>query len=195
MLSGSYQDLFTAVSSCAAALTGLLFVAMSVAPSQGTPERPAIVQQVRAGAAILCFTNALSVSLFGLVPGNNLGYAAVPLSVIGLFFTAAGARSIVANPPAQRKHKRRQISFIVLLLCLFGSELLGGIRLLVHRHNNGAAELVGNLLVAMLLIGIARAWEMVGDRETGILASIAVLAGRGPDTPPPGEQPDAEPAE
>lgn len=28
-----------------------------------------------------------------------------------------------------------------------------------------------------LIIGIARAWELVGDRATGIIASIAVLTG------------------
>ena len=50
-----------------------------------------------------------------------------------------------------------------------------------------AAGLVSNLLVALLIIGIVRAWELVGDRETGIIASIAVLAGhdRNPDSPLP----------
>jgi hypothetical protein len=32
--------------------------------------------------------------------------------------------------------------------------------------------------VASPLIGVARAWELVGDRDTGITASIAALAGR-----------------
>ena len=32
----------------------------------------------------------------------------------------------------------------------------------------------------MLIIGIARAWELVGDRATGIIASIAVLTGHDP---------------
>ena len=31
----------------------------------------------------------------------------------------------------------------------------------------------------MLIIGIVRAWELVGDRATGIIASIAVLTGHG----------------
>jgi hypothetical protein len=36
-----------------------------------------------------------------------------------------------------------------------------------------------NVLVASLLIGIARAWELVGARDTGLFASLAVLSGRG----------------
>jgi hypothetical protein len=37
----------------------------------------------------------------------------------------------------------------------------------------------------LLLIGIARAWELVGDRDTGIITSIAVLAGYEPDPDDP----------
>jgi hypothetical protein len=44
-------------------------------------------------------------------------------------------------------------------------------------------------------MGIARAWELVGDRDTGIVASISVLLGR---TPGPlratASYPAAEPA-
>ena len=61
---GNYRELFAAIAGCAAALTGLLFVAMSVAPAA----RRGVIQQVRAAAALLAFTNALTVSVFGLVP-------------------------------------------------------------------------------------------------------------------------------
>ena len=37
--------------------------------------------------------------------------------------------------------------------------------------------MIGNVLVASLLIGVARSWELVGDRDTGISASIAALVG------------------
>ena len=66
---------------------------------------------------------------------------------------------------------------IALLLLTFAFELAGGIDLILNPHSNGAAELVSDLLVALLIIGIGRAWELVGDRETGIISSIAVLTG------------------
>ncbi|WP_327291809.1 hypothetical protein [Streptomyces sp. NBC_01198] len=175
---GTYQSLFAAVAASAAGLTGLLFVAMSVAPRSGTPDRPVVIQQVRAAASLSAFTNALAVSLLGLVPGNNVGYPAIVLAVIGILFTAAGARSTLSGSGALRPHVRRQAGLVVLLLAVFGLELASGIELVVNPRSVGAAERVGNLLVVLLLIGIARAWELIGDRETGMFASIAVLAGR-----------------
>jgi hypothetical protein len=52
----------------------------------------------------------------------------------------------------------------------------------MNPHDVSAANLVCDLLVGLLLIGIARAWELVGDRDTGVISSIAVLTGR--DTKP-----------
>ncbi len=179
MLTGTYRDLFTAIAGSAAALTGLLFVAMSVAPRHSPADFPPVIRQVRAASSILAFTNVLAVSLFGLVPGNPVGYPATATAVVGIFFTAAGTRSIVSSPPA-RRHLRGQISLIILLLATFGFELVAGIRLLVNPRSTGALELLSNILVAALIIGIARAWELVGDRDTGIFTSIAVLAGREP---------------
>jgi len=176
MLGGTYQSLLSAIAECAATLTGLLFVAMTVAGRHGPADRPVVIQQVRAAACILVFTNALAVSLFGLVPGNNAGYPAVVMAVIGILFTAAGARSIFSRPLA-RRHAPRQLGLLALLLLAFAAELAGGIALIVNPRSAGASGLVGNVLVALLIIGIARAWELVGDRGAGAIASIAVLTG------------------
>ena len=65
----------------AGALTGLLFVAVSVTPLRNANSGPLVIQQVRAAAALLAFSNALAVSLFSLVPDTNSGYPAVVLGV------------------------------------------------------------------------------------------------------------------
>jgi hypothetical protein len=191
VLTGSYRDLLPAIAGCAAALIGLLFVALTVSRRHSPDDRPVVIEQVRAAASIVAFTNALAVSLFGLVPGNNIGYPAATLAVIGIFFTAAGTRSIFSGH-LPRQHMPRQLAFIALLLATFAFELAGGIALLLNPLDNGAAGLVSNLLVALLLIGIARAWELVGDRDTGILTSLAVLARH--EHPPGAPQPESAPA-
>jgi hypothetical protein len=178
VLTGAYRDLLTAVAGSAAALTGLLFVALSVAPRPKAASYPAVIRDIRAAAALLAFTNVLAVSLFSLVPGTNAGYPAVAAALIGLLFTAASLRSIIASPETTGGHVQRQAGLIVLLLVAFGFELGGGIELLARPASQGGAQSVSYAMIGLVLVGIARAWELVGDRGTGILTSIAVLAGR-----------------
>lgn len=177
MLSGTYRDLFAAVAGCAGALTGLLFVAVSVSRSLSKATSPNVIQQVREAAALLAFTNVLAVSLFGLVPGTNVGYPASTLGVIGLLFTAAGTRSMFASRSMLRRQWRRQIGLIVLLLAIFGTELISGIIVLSDPRAGSSVQAISYAIVGSLIVGTARAWELVGDRDTGIIASIAVLTG------------------
>jgi hypothetical protein len=176
-LTESYRELFTAVATCAAGLTGLLFVAISVGPREAVADRPAIIQQVRAASALLAFTNALAVSLFGLVPGISAGYAAVWASAFGILFTAASVRSIVSSPDVSANQAWRQAGLITILFAAFGTELACGIGLLSNNTAVFGPGFLGSTLIALLLIGIARAWELVGNRDTGIVASLAVLTG------------------
>ena len=101
------------------------------------------------------FTNALAVSLFGLVPGTNVGYPAVVVGVIGLLFGAAGMRSLLVSPTLQDQ-RRRQITLTIFLLLIFAFELVGGINLLNDPHYSGPVGLglISNLLVASLIIGV-----------------------------------------
>jgi hypothetical protein len=175
---GNYRDLFAAIAESSATLTGLLFVAMSVAPRRQPSVHSAVVLQVRAAAALLAFTSALAVSLFGLVPGNNVGYPATVLGIIGILFTAAGMRSIFGSTSDFRLlWQQSGLMVLVLLLLTFGFELGSGVVLILNSRSSTALMVVSNVLVASLLIGVARTWELVGDRDTGLLASIAVLSG------------------
>lgn len=192
MVLGDYRDIFAVIATSAATLTGLLFVAMTVSES-GSKGRPPVIREFRVAAALVAFTNALAVSLFGLVPGTDVGYPAAILGVIGVFFTAAGIRTTLAHP-ALRRHRRSQLSLIVLLLLGFGFELAAGIELIGSPHRTGALDTIGYVLVASLLIGIARAWELVGDWNTGIVTSIALLIGHKSMMPGASDQtPSGEP--
>jgi hypothetical protein len=177
LLTESYRELFTAVATCSAGLTGLLFVAISVGPREGVAGRPAIIQQVRAASALLAFTNALSVSLFGLVSVNSAGFAAITAGIIGILFIAASVRSIVTSPDVSADQAWRQAGLITVLFAAFLGELACGLGLLANQTAVFGPGYLGYTLIALLLIGIARAWELVGDRDTGVFASIAVLTG------------------
>jgi NADH:ubiquinone oxidoreductase subunit 3 (subunit A) len=181
VVQGAYRDLFTVIATSAATLTGLLFVAMLVAESHGKTHPP-VVREFRAAASLLAFINAFAVSLFGLVPRQNIGVPAAILGVIGIFFTAAGMRATLALP-APEQRRRAQFVLIAMLLVTFGFELAFGIALLANAHRTWAVSDIGNVLIASVLIGIARAWELVGNWDTGVLSSIALLTGRPVDVP------------
>jgi hypothetical protein len=189
----AFPEFFAAVAAAGAALTGLLFVAMSVAPRHGSQQAVSVVRQGRAAAALQAFVNTLAVSLFGLVPGTNVGYPAMVLGIGGLLFTAAGVRSVLAGR-AGISLWTRQIGLVNLLLLIFGTEFVSGIVLVVSKVSQTALEIIGYALVSSLLVGIARAWELVGDRDTGIFASIALLAGHPMPTPYEVSASSAQPA-
>src|SRR6202000_876603 len=103
--------------SAPAALTGLLFVPMSVTPRAASGRPRSVIHQVRSAAALLSFTNALGISLFGLVPNNNAGYPAGAFGIIGTLFTLASVRSILADTRARTRFLA-QISLIAGLLAV-----------------------------------------------------------------------------
>jgi hypothetical protein len=179
VITGAYRDLFAASAASAAALTGLLFVAMTVASRQPLTGAPRVIRQIRASAALLAFTNTLAVSLFGLVPGATVGYPAVILAVIGIFFTAAAIRSILACGPGHGL-VRSQVSLIGLLLLIYCTELIAGIVVLSKPASATSVQVIDYAIVTSLLVGIGRAWEFIGERETGILASLGILARHSP---------------
>jgi hypothetical protein len=173
VLTGGYRDLFAAIATSAASLTGLLFVVITVAERRTPDSLPHVVQQVRASAALLAFGNALAVSLFSLVPGTHVGYPAVVVGVIGVFFSVAATRSLI-DSPSTGHWRGRHLPLTVWLLVIFAVQLGAGIALLVHPRT-GPLGLISDLLVLSLVIGIARAWELVGGRGTGVIASLTSL--------------------
>jgi hypothetical protein len=178
LLTESFRELFAASATCAAGLIGLLFVAISVGPRESAARQPVIIQQVRAASALLAFSNVLAVSLCALVPGSSgAGYASISAGVVGILFTAASVRSIVSSPDVSAEQAFRQAGLIVLLLGAFGAELACGIGLSTNNTAVFGPTFLSYTLVWLLLVGIARAWELVGNRDTGVFASLVVLTG------------------
>ncbi|MGB6458250.1 MAG: hypothetical protein WBH47_27570 [Streptosporangiaceae bacterium] len=187
MVTGAYRDLFAATASTAGALTGLLFVAMSVRGGRVLVRGPRVVRQIRASAALLAFTGTLAIALFGLVPDTNIGYPAVVVAVIGILFTAAAIRSIAASH-AGRALVRSQTGLIIILLIISFTELVAGAVLLSNPASSTSLQIVGYAVVTSLLVGIGRAWEFIGERDTGLRASLGILAGH--TAPPEDADPD-----
>ncbi|BBZ26153.1 hypothetical protein MMAD_04480 [Mycolicibacterium madagascariense] len=172
--SEEYREFFVAIAGAAAALIGLLFVAVSVFPERARQAQTQVAFHNRASAALLVLTNALVLSLAALVPGTTLGWWAVWMSVTVLMFVAATVRSLVGG----RTERGASLGVVVALLLLAGFEAYAGIRLV--RSDPTALSTLCYVLIGDLLVGISRAWQLVGLRDTGLLTSLRILAGFGP---------------
>lgn len=161
MTTASAHEFFSACASVAGALIGLLFVAISVAPERILGPQASDVHGVRAAATLTAFTNALVVVLFGLIPGFNAGNAAVVIAIIGVLFIGGALLRLF---PGWRAGQIRLIdlTFLVGLLVVFVAQLIAGIGLDRHPTDRDDLQILCVLVIVCFLIGIERAWALVG---------------------------------
>lgn len=168
------HDFFVASAGVAGALIGLLFVAVSVAHERLIAEDTEYVHRVRASAALTAFTNALSVSLFALVPGVGLGDTALVVGAVGLLFVVASLLSLIRVRKAQPV-AGRDLFFLVGLVVTCGLEVFFGVRLASRGHDSSAADTIAVAVIVCFLIGVTRSWELVGGPSFGVFTEVRAL--------------------
>jgi hypothetical protein len=169
------NDFFTASASVAGALIGLLFVAISVASDRLRAGTDGQVHRIRAVAALTAFTNSLSVSLFSLIPGHKLGPTAISVAAVGLLFVLASLLSLIRLRRQVRWATVRDALFLIGLAFTFVIQLLDGIDVTAHPGNSGDVDTIAILVVICFLLGIGRAWELIGGPSIGIRKEVTAL--------------------
>ena len=175
MVPESIRDFFVASASAAGALIGLLFVAISVASERLARVRAgAQLHRVRAAAALTAFTNALTVSLFALIPGHKIGPTSAAVAVLGLTFVAAALLSLIRLHQV-RWDTLRDALFLIALAVTFVIQLIEGVHVITQPGDSGAVNTIAALVIACFLIGIARAWELIGGPSFAIGQEVSAL--------------------
>ena len=192
MVPENVHDFFMTSGAAAGALIGLLFVAISV--SAGRLEQRTVdarLHRIRASASFTAFVNALAVSLFSLVPGHKIGPTAVVVACFGLFFVLASSMSLLRSRHLGWK-AARDAAFILGLAVVFVIQFCEGVDVWVHPDGSGAVDTIAMLVVICFLIGVARAWELIGGPRIGLVREVsAYLQG---ETAGGGVDPGAGPA-
>jgi small-conductance mechanosensitive channel len=169
------HDFFVASASVAGALIGLLFVAISVASDRlAREEAAAQMHRIRAAGALTAFVNALSVSLFSLVPGHQIGTAALVLGIIGLVFVTAALLSLLRS--GQLRHRTlHDALFLLGLVIVFVLQLVNGLNVISRPDASSFVNTIAVLVIVFFLIGIARSWELIGGPSVAIGTEITAL--------------------
>ena len=196
------HDFFLASAGVAGALVGLLFVAISVSHDRLAARGGTQMHRVRASAALTAFTNSLTVSLFALIPVDKIAWAALVVGILGLLFVLASLLSLLRVRRFRLKDAS-DLLFLAGLAATFIFQLIAGGILLARPSDQGPVGTIAVLVIVCFLIGIARAWELIGGPNIGLTHEIGErlrktdTGASGPDrnlSQDPGDRSTSDPA-
>lgn len=167
MVPPSFTNFFIASASAGAALVGLLFVAVSIAPERIVMANAPVERRAMAASSFTALLNAFFISLGALIPGS-VGVITLIMSASGLFNSLFLAWNLLKERQSLQNVLRR-IFLIVASFIIYGYELYVAILLLNEPDNLEGFYALTGLLLSVYGIGLTRAWQLLGARRYGIL--------------------------
>jgi hypothetical protein len=164
MVPPDYAGYFMTMATVGATLFGLIFVVISVAPASITTASAPLERQVKALTAYSALLNPVIISLFALVPHQQIGIVVLVLSMSGLITTLSMVPTLLQHA-VQWSARFRNSPFILAGFLLYGFETYAAVRLLQSPTDSSALNALTDLLIIISVFGVARAWELVGIRQ------------------------------
>ncbi len=177
MVPVAYQPFFTASVAASAALTGLLFVSVSIAPERVFGKESESGRQAQALSAFTALANIFFISFGGLMPEAPLGIVVTIVAIPAILQTVA-LLGLVAHWRTERTLYRGLLLFLASAF-IYGFELVIGIKLWQTPTSLGWLSGLLDLLLGAYAIGLGRAWELLGAPRSGFITGvIGMLGGR-----------------
>lgn len=166
----SYVPFFSGSATVSGALTGLLFVALSVAPERISAGTASLQHRTVAATALTALVNALFVSLSGLLPGSgSTRYASIVLGLLGLTSSLALARRLWQARTAVTL-SRRWPYLLGFVIAVYAAQLVTAI---AAPDAASADDISVTFVYIMFATGITRSWELLGLSGAGLIGQLA----------------------
>jgi hypothetical protein len=178
MVPSAYDAYLTAIATAAAALIGLLFVAVSVRDDTIFGPNAIPGGEALAISAFSGLVNSFVVSLLGLIPQVNIGEPAVAMAVLSLISTIRLQR---------RLHYGRSPVVVAITFAAYLAQLAYGVLLIAHPHDSNDVTNLSYIVFTTLVMSLERAWSLLRGKH---VADAQASAAPGGGDPQPGSGPD-----
>ncbi|MFE2496877.1 hypothetical protein [Streptomyces scopuliridis] len=125
------------------------------------------------------FTDALVVSMVALIPGNNLGTGSTIVAIAGIVSTVvlAVARLRTEIPRSTWWEILRSVVSLAMLLVLYVVQLASALSINGTETDVSQVRTHSILVIVMFIVGINRAWELVGASRPSLLSMFRHVPG------------------
>lgn len=173
MVPAEYANFFVAGTGAGAALVGLLFVSISVAPHRTIKGSAPIERQAAAGNAFTALITAFFISFGALIPGA-FSYVALVMSTLALLNTISLGRRLFKQWSGWQSLLRRGF-LIVVSLGVYAYEGYLATRLVASPAEVGYVAPMASVLMGIYGLGLIRAWELLGAQRYGLGGWLSLL--------------------
>lgn len=170
MVSADFQPFFTASVAASAALIGLLFVSVSIAPERVFGPTSESVRQAQALSAFTALANIFFISMASLIPHQPFGVV-VTIAALPAVAQTLGLLRLFPHWRAARIVWRGLFLFLASGVVYF-YEVASGIELWRSPGSLDALYSLLYLLLGAYAIGLGRAWELLGAPRSGMLSLV-----------------------